>query len=193
MTKADLRKRMKTVLGRVGERELADRGRTAARLLEATKAWKAADLVLAFLSMPGEIDTAPVLEAARRAGKAVAVPRIEGDRLGFRLMPPGPGPLPRDRWGIPVPDASWPELPVAGAGRILMVTPGLAFDRQGNRLGRGRGYYDRFLAEAGAAWAGRFTAIGFCLSEQVVDSVPTDGRDRRVDGIVSDAETLGFT
>jgi len=218
MTKTDLRKRMKTLLSGLDARALAEGGAAAARRLEGTGAWKAADLVLAFLSMPGEIDTAPLIAAARGAGKAVAVPRIEGDRLDFRLMPAESGPLPRDRWGIPVPDPSWPPAPAADAPgrRILIVVPGLAFDRKGNRIGRGKGFYDRFLQETAHTWRsarcrawgrgkgfydrflasarpGRLTTIGFCLALQVVDSVPTDAHDRPVDGLVTDEETLQVT
>lgn len=196
MTKADLRRSMKAVLGRMEARTLAEGGAAAARRLEAADAWKHADLVLAFLSMPGEIDTAPLIAAARRAGKAVAVPGIEGDLLRFRLMPAGEGALPRDRWGIPVPDPRWPAADLAGRGprqeprRVLIVVPGLAFDREGNRLGRGKGFYDRFLAESRRA---RPAAIGFCLAAQLVDSVPVDAHDVPVDGVVTDGETLAFS
>jgi 5-formyltetrahydrofolate cyclo-ligase len=196
MTKTDLRRRMKAVLGSMEARALADGGAAAARRLETTEAWKAAELVLAFLSMPGEIDTEPLIGAARRAGKAVAVPRIEGDLLRFHLVPADAGPLPRDRWGIPVPDPSWPPAPVSGApggGPMLIVVPGLAFDRRGNRLGRGKGFYDRFLAGLETARHGRFTAIGLCLSVQVVEEVPTDAQDRPVDGVATDAETMMFS
>lgn len=180
---------MKEALDRLGPEALASAGAAAAARLGSMAPWKDAPLVLAFLSMPGEIDTAPLLAAARRAGKAVAVPRIEGARLDFRLMPADAGPLPRDRWDIPVPDPAWPPLPSAPRGALIVV-PGLAFDRKGNRLGRGKGYYDGFLADA-AGWDAR-TAVGFCLSLQVVSEVPTDAHDVCLDGLVTDAESLRF-
>jgi 5-formyltetrahydrofolate cyclo-ligase len=67
--------------------------------------------------------------------------------------------------------------------------PGLAFDRAGNRLGRGKGYYDRFLVRARRGGPG-LAAIGVCLAGQLVAEVPHSALDQRVDGVVTDAETL---
>jgi 5-formyltetrahydrofolate cyclo-ligase len=100
-----------------------------------------------------------------------------------------PASLPRDRWGIPVPDPSWAEVEAARAGRILVAAPGLAFDRQGNRLGRGKGYYDRFLIRSRAE-ARAITVLGVCLSEQIVDTVPHESHDQPLDGLVTERETL---
>ena len=80
-------------------------------------------------------------------------------------------------------------LDLARAGRVLVAAPGLAFDREGNRLGRGKGYYDRFLARARAAAAG-VSVIGVCLTEQLVTAVPHGERDQRLDGIVTENETI---
>ncbi len=66
-----------------------------------------------------------------------------------------------------------------------MTAPGLAFDRHGNRLGRGKGYYDRFLTRARADWPG-LVALGICFSGQLVDAVPYGSRDRPVDGVVTE-------
>ena len=109
--------------------------------------------------------------------------------------------MPRDRWGIPVPDPLWPEVdlrsPQPDSMDILVVTPGLAFDRHGNRLGRGGGYYDGFLREARASCAAqpmggarRLTAVGICLSVQVVEEVPHTARDEMVDALATDKELI---
>jgi len=68
----------------------------------------------------------------------------------------------------------------------VVVTPGLAFDREGNRLGYGGGYYDRYLQRMGRAAA----RVGIAFSLQIVDRVPAEPGDQRVDVIVTDQEVL---
>lgn len=189
MNKPELRRAMQAFLGAMSAADLGSRSAKVAQRLQETGAWMWMDTLLTFLSMPREIGTQPILRAARGAGKPVAVPLIDGGDIRFLVMPPGASAPPRDRWGIPVPDQSWPVLDLARAGRILVAAPGLAFDRSGNRLGRGRGYYDRFLLRARAAGA-RLVVIGICFSDQLVDEVPHTESDQAVDGVVTDTETL---
>ncbi|MGA2481373.1 MAG: 5-formyltetrahydrofolate cyclo-ligase [Spirochaetia bacterium] len=189
MNKKELRAVMKGLLAGIPAADLTERSRLVARRVADTEAWKRADTVLGFLSMPHELDTADLLAAARVGGKRVAVPLIEGEDIRFLLLTQDPASLPRDRWGIPVPDPSWTELEPAHAGRILVAAPGLAFDRQGNRLGRGKGYYDRFLIRA-RRQAPDMAVLGVCLSEQIVDAVPHEDHDQPLDGLVTERETL---
>lgn len=192
MNKVEMRAAMKRRLSGIDAADLARRSTAIARRLALTDVWDRADTVLCFLSMPHELDTTAVISEARARGRTVAVPRIvEGD-IRFVVMPPETGELHRDAWGIPEPDPVWPQLDLAAAARMLVTAPGLAFDRQGNRLGRGKGYYDRFLAGARRA-AKSITAIGVCLSEQLVDAVPHGERDQRLDGVVTENETILFT
>lgn len=190
MTKPEMRRQILSRLRAIPEAELAERSLRVGERLRSTAAWNDADTILCFLSMPHELVTVSILEAARRKGGDVAVPRIEGERIRFVILPRGQMDLVRDRFGIPVPDPDWPSLETDRAGRILVVTPGLAFDRQGNRLGRGKAYYDRFLGDCRAAASERVTALGVCLKEQLVDAVPYGPRDQRVDGVVSELETI---
>jgi len=189
MNKLELRAVMKRLLAGIDAVDFAERSSAVARRLALTGAWGRADTVLCFLSMPHELDTAGVILAARARGKAVAVPRIEQEDIRFVIMPPDAGGLRRDAWGIPEPDPAWMPLDLARAGYLLVAAPGLAFDRQGNRLGRGKGYYDRFLGGARRA-AQSIIALGICLSEQLVDAVPHGERDQRLDGIVTEKETI---
>jgi 5-formyltetrahydrofolate cyclo-ligase len=68
----------------------------------------------------------------------------------------------------------------------LIVTPGLAFDARGSRLGRGGGFYDRFLAEPQLVAA----RVGIALDEQIVDAVPTDSWDVSMHAVVTDTRTV---
>lgn len=183
-----MRRSMKARLAEIAPELLAAGSAAVARRLAACPAWQRAGLVLCFLSMPGELDTAPIITAAGQAGKIIAVPRIEAGVISFRLIGSDPAALPRDRWGIPIPDPSWPEARLSGGAEVLVVTPGLAFDRRGNRLGRGGGYYDGFLRATRAGSA--LTALGVCLSVQLVEDAPHDARDQKVDGIVTEEELI---
>ncbi len=186
-----MRGAMKDLLAAMSPAELRDLSRRAAQRFQQTGAWMWMDVLFCFLSMPGELDTEGLIHAARKDGKAVAVPRMEDGDIRFVTLPADAPEPPRDRWGIPVPDPAWPGVESTGAGRILVCAPGLAFDRQGNRLGRGKGYYDRFLSRARAAGA-RLVAIGICFAEQVVEEVPHGATDQHLDGLVTDAETVLF-
>jgi 5-formyltetrahydrofolate cyclo-ligase len=189
MNKSELRAAMKSLLTAVTPQEMSRRSAKVAGSLAMTTAWARTDVVLSFLSMPHEIDTTSMIAAARAAGKAVAVPRIDGGDIRFLLMPARAADLPRDAWGIPIPDPSWAPLDLTRFARPLVTAPGLAFDRMGNRLGRGKGYYDRFL-KAARAQSPALIAIGVCLDEQLVEQVPTTGADEPLDGVVGDRETV---
>ncbi len=63
----------------------------------------------------------------------------------------------------------------------LAIVPGVSFDRQGNRLGRGKGYYDRLLPQLSAAYK-----MGICFSFQVSEALPTEEFDRPMDAVLTD-------
>jgi len=139
-----------------------------------------------FVGVRAELDPGAALEEARRRGARIAFPRVADDRTPrLRFHVAGAGELAPGRFGIPEPD---PGLPEVAAGDIdLMLVPGLAFDAAGNRLGMGGGYYDEWLAQAGAA---RPRTFGLAYDFQVVDGCPTEPADQTVDGVVTDARVL---
>ncbi len=79
-------------------------------------------------------------------------------------------------------------MPIPLINIDLVIVPGMGFDLQGNRIGRGRGFYDRFLAHRD--WAG--IACGLALEEQVADVVPVSDHDRRIQMLVTDAAVRRF-
>ena len=191
MEKAVARRRMKEMLAAIAAADLVRRSALAAARLLASRWWRGAEVVLSFLAAPGEPDPRAVVAAARAEGKTAAAPLIVGGELEFRVIGGDPDLLPRDAWGIPQPDPSWRVwAPGRNPARVLVVTPGLGFDAGLHRLGRGRGYYDRFIARLRTAPGVRCSAVGFCLDEQVVDRLPHGDRDQRMDAIVTDRRTI---
>lgn len=140
-------------------------------------AYKQAKSIAVFLPLPDEPDIQPVLHDAWKCGKTVAVPRVEGTTLSLRKIITS-----RDtaigRFGIREPKPTTPVVSPSSLGVVFI--PGQAFDRRGNRLGRGHGYYDRLLAHI------RKPTIGICYSFRLVERVPHDEHDRRVHGIITE-------
>jgi len=147
-----------------------------------------AEVVMVFLSIASEIDTAPVVLRAWQDRKRVLAPKVSWEQR--RMLPVEIRSLTEDltvsSMGIREPIAGVP-IPVALID--LVIVPGLGFDEYGNRLGRGRGFYDRFLAHP--EFKGVACALAF--EEQVTASIPVGPLDRRVDMLVTDQKVRKFT
>lgn len=155
-----LRTAMLTARRALGAAELAAFSHAAAQLVLASAAWKAARGVMLYCASGGEMDPAPLMTAAFQAGKRVFLPRCTSAHGDMEAVPHTEnGPLLAGAFGIiePAPHiAAWSpdrlEQPESAGTRELsiapelIIVPGLVFDRQGNRMGHGMGYYDRFLA-----------------------------------------------
>jgi 5-formyltetrahydrofolate cyclo-ligase len=197
--KKDLRVAMTARLRAVTPAEKKRRSQAATAIATGLPSWTGADLILAFLSMPVEVDTLPVIQLALEAGKRVAVPRIDDGDLAFIELKGDWRSWPLDRWSIPTPPADAPVLPVAHIASLpcLALVPGLAFDRAGGRLGRGKGYYDRFLssvleatappeADGTPAQADQdplFTTVAYGYDFQIIPRVPMGRHDVRLQGL----------
>lgn len=137
--------------------------------------------VMAFLSDDLEIDLDPTIEALLAERVAVGVPVVEADRGSMavaRLRSLAPDTLDRDRYGLRRPRT--PLDPIAPASLDLILVPGLAFSRRGRRLGRGGGYYDRFLATL--PYDVRRLGVAFDL--QTLDDLPCEPHDAAVDELI---------
>jgi 5-formyltetrahydrofolate cyclo-ligase len=199
LAKALERKRAREALRSLTMAEAAARSRAAAGLMGSIPEYREAGIVLVFLSMPGEIDTRSLIEFALDAGKRLAVPRIEyadsgSSDIAFVELEADFASWPRDRFGIPEPSPDSRRLALDDLIRpeALVVVPGLAFDRGMRRLGRGKGYYDRFIKSvrvAGKSVSG-FHFCGYGYSVQVTEQVPADDGDELLDLIVTDEEII---
>lgn len=187
MTKREIRQGVKQTLAGMPADAAAAKSRAACAALVSLPEFRDAGAVMLFLSMPDEIDTTTALLAAWESDKTVLVPRVAASR---RYMIPVECRSLDDRmaagtYGIREPENTqpWPREEID-----LVVVPGLAFDRAGNRLGRGGGYYDRFLG----LHAPRTVTCGLSFAEQLIAEVPVDDHDRAVEILVTDKEVLRF-
>jgi 5-formyltetrahydrofolate cyclo-ligase len=139
-------------------------------------------LLLGSASTGGEMDAWTAQEAWLAAGGRLALPRVVGEgALEWHLVASRAQLIPGFR-NIPEPDpATAPRVDPATAH--LVFVPGIAFDRQGGRLGRGGGYYDRLLATLPR----EVIRIGIAHEFQLVDAVPREPHDARVDWVATDA------
>jgi 5-formyltetrahydrofolate cyclo-ligase len=146
-----------------------------------------ANTVLLFVPLPDEVDVIPIINHALDARKTVAVPKVDlrGRRMrAVVLRDPGRD-LRVGPYGIPEPQFTKTVQPEA---IDFVLVPARGFDRHGNRLGRGAGYYDRYMAQSGF----RATRCGVALAAQVLDQVPHTLRDLPVHLLVTEEGVLRF-
>jgi 5-formyltetrahydrofolate cyclo-ligase len=191
--KETLRAEIKNRLKCVSREEFCSQGAEAAVLLRSSPSWARFSTLFLFLSMDNsEIDTQSLLEAAFKDGKRVFAPKVEGDKLVFYPLLSAKGPWRKDSFGIREPEDWASEDKMARGAEdfpALILTPGLAFDREGNRLGRGKGYYDRFFAELDAE--GRsYTALGLSMDFQIIEKVPVEENDKKMNGLLTGTELM---
>jgi 5-formyltetrahydrofolate cyclo-ligase len=159
-------------------------GARVAEQLASAGAFEQCSQVVLFASLPGEPDTGPIFAAARAAGRLCLLPRMLQDvDLEFVLVDDF-GALVAGRYGVREPASAAPPQEVAGGSLVLV--PRLAFDHDGGRLGRGAGYYDRALARIRSR-AGGSRIVGVAFDVQLVDRVPMDSHDVRIDGVVTES------
>lgn len=135
-------------------------------------AYGSAGSLLIYAPLPGEADILPIADAALAAGKLLAFPRTDWSSRGMlTALVRSPADLVPGRYGLREPRPDAPILPLPKLDLILV--PGLAFDTSGGRLGRGAGFYDRFLASPALAAA----TCGVCFELQLIDRVPIEPWD----------------
>jgi len=188
--KTALRRQIKAMLRQLAPEMLREKSERVTQRLMSSSAWRSADAILGFCSLPDEVDTATLLAAALQAGKTVTIPRIVADDLEFHLLPEINAPYVINAFGIREPAPDWPIFtPDAQIDRrMLILTPGLAFDCRCYRLGRGKGFYDRFLYRLGTNSGIQAMTAGICFAEQLVERVPVSEHDLPVDMVVTECE-----
>ncbi len=185
--KKELRQQLRHEVAEISPQRIAEQSHLASQLLFDSTEFKKAETVMVFLSMAGEIDTSPIVLRCWQDRKRVLAPKVSWNQR--RMLPVEIRSLTEDlmvtSMGIREPISGIP-FPISLLD--MVIVPGLGFDAHGNRLGRGRGFYDRFLAHAEF----KGLACGFAFEQQVVDEIPVGPLDRHVDMLVTDKKVRRF-
>ncbi len=155
--------------------EIQSRSEQLARLFFETDAYRKAKTIYGYLPYNQEVRTVPMLEQALRDGKAVAVPKCCGNEMRFILLQDLTA-VEKGYAGIPEPIA---DGPVASDPTALVLMPGLAFDREGHRIGYGGGFYDKFLASEPG-----HPTLALCYDFQLLPQLETEEFDIPVDTVL---------
>ena len=180
--KTDLRSRMRAKLADMDDAVRHDASVAACTHLAALDEFRHASVVMLYMPLADEVDLTPAAIRCFQTGKTVCVPRVDWKRRemdAVEVTSFDDEVMDIDEHGLRTPRHGAPVLP---AVIDLVVVPGLAFDPSGQRLGRGGGYYDRFLHRLRRS----ATSVGLAFDVQVVDQVPADERDTSVDVLVTD-------
>ena len=186
-TKSDIRRRMIDLRASLSKEQRDAWSLDIERHLYGLTLWTSAKTVVAYYAMPNEVATLSILESALDSGKQLFLPRcvpgekffeaVEVHDLAADLVP---GPLP----GLMDPR---PSLPAALEEQRfdLVLTPGIAFDAQGMRMGFGAGMYDKFLALHPET-----CRIALAFSLQVLETLPTEPHDAPMHAILTEKKCI---
>ncbi|MGI8966245.1 MAG: 5-formyltetrahydrofolate cyclo-ligase [Limisphaerales bacterium] len=178
--RAEIRARLQTISPIQRERF----SRQARALLSRQKIWQNAKSILFYAPLPNEINIWPLLPEALSANKIVVLPRFHPEANSYLVAQiknmetdflPG-------KFGIHEPKEDCASFPLNQLE--LALVPGVGFDKMGGRLGRGRGFYDRLLAQITG------TKCGVAFDEQVIEKIPVEAHDVRLNFILTSTRWL---
>lgn len=175
MNKQELRRAIRERKRAMTAKEIEARSAVLAEKFARSDAYKAAKTIYGYLPYNQEVRTVPMLARALAEGKKVAVPKVYGDEMKFIYLDDLTQ-VAKGYAGIPEPIA---DGPVARDETALVLMPGLAFDREGHRIGYGGGFYDKFLAREP-----HHPTLALCYDFQMQEHLETQEFDIPVDTVL---------
>ena len=172
MDKKELRRAVRTGIAGMSHEDKMQCSESLCRSIEAQPALCSARVVALFSPLHDEPQIWPLVEKlARRV--VVALPRIEGDVMNFYCI----GEMGAGAYSIMEPQNT---LYVSPGEIDVMIVPGVAFTLSGKRMGRGKGYYDKYMSQDDF----RALKIGVCYPVQIVDDIPCEEHDMAMDAVI---------
>ena len=175
MDKKELRRQIREQKRAMTEEQIVAASARLGELFLNCQQYKDAQTIYGYLPYNQEVRTVPMLEQAMKDGKRVAVPKCYGEEMRFIYMD-DLSKVEKGYANIPEPIA---DDPVADDKTALVLMPGMAFTRDGKRMGYGGGFYDKFLAAEP-----QHPTVALCYDFQMVEDVPTEDYDIPVDCVL---------
>jgi 5-formyltetrahydrofolate cyclo-ligase len=199
--KAGLRKKLTTQLDSISLQNREKASSMATQVFMGHELWNQTSALFSYWPMDHELSPLPLYQLGLMEQKQIGLVRIEDSvnrKLGFYWWNGNDDSLIQHPYGIKEPDPiQCPQITPAEIetikGFVICLVPGLAFDTQGNRLGRGAGYYDRWISSVRQNMLDnkrRILFLGFCFDEQIIESVPTDSWDQPMDGLLTTSKLM---
>ena len=175
MDKKELRKKIREQKRSMTEEQIVAASQRLGELFLACDQYQNAKTIYGYLPYNQEVRTVPMLEQAMKEGKRVAVPKCYGEEMRFIFMD-DLSKVEKGYANIPEPVA---DEPVADDKTALVLMPGMAFTKDGKRMGYGGGFYDKFLAAEPD-----HPTVALCYDFQMVEDLPTEDYDIPVDCVL---------
>lgn len=180
MEKSDIRRKIKAMRQMLLETERVSAADEVFERLENTAAFLLADRILMYHSLPDELSTHRFLDKWH-GRKSFFLPRVNG--VNLEILPYDESRLELGSFHIEEPTG---DNTVSADEIELVIVPGVAYDHSGNRLGRGKGFYDRLLATT------RATKVGVGYEFQIVEEIPSEPHDVKMDMVISQKRVMRF-
>lgn len=178
MNKIELRREFISLRDGFDEEYKRHSDKRIAELLISSNEYKTAREIFIYVSVKNEVDTSAIIARTFADGKKVAVPHCSNGQMNFYYIN-STDDLKRVQFGVPTVDVDTAIL-AAPNKDVLCIVPALSFDKNGNRLGYGGGYYDRFLA------VNNVNTVGLCRENSITDFLPAEKYDVKIHNIITE-------
>ncbi|MBR3908060.1 MAG: 5-formyltetrahydrofolate cyclo-ligase [Bacteroidaceae bacterium] len=172
--KSALRKEVRSRLATLSMDEKVSRSRLMSTVVKNHLSVSGARVVALFSPLPSEPQIWPLVKELSLF-MTVVLPRVEGEIMNFYCY--NPDRMVCGALGVMEPDGGEPVMPHE---IDVVLVPGVVFTKEGTRMGRGKGFYDRYLSQAGF----RGLKIGICYAEQIVEALPVEPHDVKMDVVI---------
>lgn len=175
-TKQDIRRHVLEIRNGVGKEEWEEKSHKIYEMVVSHPFFLSSDVIYCYIDYRNEVSTHAIITKAWELRKKVAVPRVEGDEMNFYYIS-NFSDLKEGYRGIREPK----ECSIADDQNALVIVPGVAFDKKRNRIGYGKGFYDRYLKRYPF-----LKTIAIAFECQVIDEIQTDVFDCKPDILITE-------
>ncbi|MBB5218060.1 5-formyltetrahydrofolate cyclo-ligase [Treponema rectale] len=201
--KKTLRKKSKAAVAQLTEKEKSEKSTAACSFFLESSLYKSSDVILSYAALKSEISTDLINAACSESLRKIAFPRVHENSTSMdfyfwdsRLKEEA---FVRGSFGIMEPEEN-EHFILAGDSfsaqtNVTMIVPGLAFDKSGGRLGKGKGFYDRYIARLCKMLevsSSSLFLLGMCFDCQVCNCIPSEEHDVKMNGILTESGIVIF-